>query len=101
VTAEDPPVRKKRNGEAQDPAGVNPNGPEHGTVASVPFMITQKMKAKLRARGYSDAELRAMTPEQAHGIAKDCDQCGYPGRLPVDGRFCSEGCKIEYARRGK
>ena len=34
--------------------------------ASVPFMITRRMKADLRARGFSDAQIRLMTPEQAH-----------------------------------
>ena len=39
---------------------------EPGTVASVPFMITRQMKADLKARGFSDAQIRKMTPGQAH-----------------------------------
>jgi hypothetical protein len=35
-------------------------------VASVPFMLTQEMKRRLRICGYSDAQIAAMTPEQAH-----------------------------------
>jgi hypothetical protein len=29
-------------------------------------MITRQMKADLKARGYSDAQIRTMTPQQAH-----------------------------------
>jgi hypothetical protein len=39
---------------------------EDGTVASVPFMLTQEIKRRLRICGYSDAEIAAMTPQQAH-----------------------------------
>jgi hypothetical protein len=39
---------------------------EDGTVASVPFMLTQEMKRRLRICGYSDAQIAAMTPQQAH-----------------------------------
>jgi putative DNA primase/helicase len=46
------------------------NGPEPETVASVPFMITWQMRADLRARGFTDAQIRAMTPEQAHECLK-------------------------------
>ena len=50
----------------------------------MPFMITQQMKADLRARGFSDAQIRLMTPEQAHahlaGAAERpperCAHCG-------------------------
>jgi putative DNA primase/helicase len=40
--------------------------PQAATVASVPFMITQEMKRRLRICGYSDAQIAAMTPQQAH-----------------------------------
>ncbi len=39
-------------------------GPE-GTVASVAFLITGAMKAKLRARGYSDEQIKEMTLAEA------------------------------------
>jgi hypothetical protein len=39
---------------------------EDGTVASVPFMLTQEIKRRLRICGYSDAEIATMTPQQAH-----------------------------------
>lgn len=38
------------------------------TTASMPFMITQGMKSELRALGHSDADISAMTPEQAHAV---------------------------------
>jgi hypothetical protein len=37
-------------------------------AASVPFMLTRAMKDGLRARGYSDEQIRNMTPEEAHDI---------------------------------
>jgi hypothetical protein len=45
---------------------TRPNGPEPQTIASVPFMITRQMRADLRARGFSDAQIGGMTPVQAH-----------------------------------
>jgi hypothetical protein len=45
---------------------TRPNGPEPGTVASGPFMITLQMRADLKARGFTDAQIRKMTPGQAH-----------------------------------
>jgi hypothetical protein len=39
---------------------------EDGTVASVPFMLTQEIKRRLRICGYSEQEIAAMTPQQAH-----------------------------------
>jgi hypothetical protein len=43
---------------------------EHGAprVASVPFMLTQDMKRRLRAHGYSDEEIAHLTPQQANEI---------------------------------
>src|SRR5574337_1312106 len=40
--------------------------PEAGTTASIPFMITQQMRADLRALGHTPAAIAGMTPEQAH-----------------------------------
>src|SRR5262249_48442467 len=34
----------------------------------IPLMITQKMKAELRARGYTNEEIRQLTPERAREI---------------------------------
>jgi hypothetical protein len=34
-------------------------------------MITRAMKAALRARGYTDADIRQMTPAEAHAHCKD------------------------------
>jgi hypothetical protein len=38
------------------------------TPASVPFMITQAQKTRLRDLGYADAVISAMTPEDAHRL---------------------------------
>ena len=38
------------------------------SVGRVPFMITSKMRAALRERGYSDADIEQLTPAQAHKI---------------------------------
>jgi hypothetical protein len=51
------------------PAGPDPLD-EHGAplAASVPFMLTQDRKRRLRAYGYSDEEIAHLTPQQAHEI---------------------------------
>jgi hypothetical protein len=36
--------------------------------ARVPFMITQAQKEALRAKGFEDDEIAAMTPAMAHGL---------------------------------
>jgi hypothetical protein len=38
------------------------------TVASVPFMLTQELKRRLRVCGYSDEQIARMTPQEAHNI---------------------------------
>ena len=47
-------------------ASSEPATKVEGTTASVPFMITAKMKADLAARGYSSDDIRNMTPMQAN-----------------------------------
>ena len=42
--------------------------PAPGTVASIPFMITKAMKARLRDLGKTDAEIAALTPAEAHAL---------------------------------
>jgi hypothetical protein len=44
------------------------NTEQPATPASVPFMITQAQKARLRDVGYSDAVISAMTPEDARRL---------------------------------
>lgn len=39
-----------------------------GEVASVPFMITRRMEASLKERGYSQGDIDKLTPQQAHDI---------------------------------
>lgn len=46
------------------PAPVAPQSPA-AQQQGVPTMITQAMKAQLRERGYTDANIRGMTPQQA------------------------------------
>jgi hypothetical protein len=41
---------------------------KEGTVASVPFMLTQEIKRRLRILGYGDQDVARMTPQQAHAI---------------------------------
>jgi hypothetical protein len=63
-----------------------PREPPPGTVASVPFLIPEARKARLRARGYAESDLRHMSPQQALDLDQDtpstsltagpCWQCG-------------------------
>jgi RecA-family ATPase len=62
---EGPPPSEGKQGKEQPSAG------ESDTVASVPVMITRAMKARLRARGYSDGQIANMRPKQAHDILAD------------------------------
>jgi len=41
------------------------------TTASVPFMITQQQKEKLRGLGYTEQRIWKMKPEDAHAILKE------------------------------
>jgi hypothetical protein len=41
------------------------------TIASVSFMITQQQKEMLRELGYTEEQIREMTPENAHTILKE------------------------------
>src|SRR6516225_8065709 len=43
-------------------SGPGPN------ISGIPFLITQKMKTALRARGLTDEEIAQLTPKQAHEI---------------------------------
>jgi hypothetical protein len=49
------------------PSSVLYQGPP-GASASVPFMMTQETKRRLRICGYSDAQIAGMTPQAAHNI---------------------------------
>jgi len=44
-----------------------------GTAASVPFMITQAMRDKLRENGASDDDIRNMTPAEAQSYINDLE----------------------------
>jgi putative DNA primase/helicase len=58
----DPPVKVPDLG----PDPLDENGAPR--AASVPFMLTQDMKRRLRAYDYSDEEIAHLTPQQAHEI---------------------------------
>jgi hypothetical protein len=52
-----------------DEDGRDANCPtQTGRVASVPFMLTNEMKRRLRICGYSDEQIAHLTPQQAHEI---------------------------------
>jgi|GEM_PF-1206933 hypothetical protein len=58
--------------EAREPAankGVETDA-SGNEAASVPFMITQAMREKLRELGLSEEDIRNMTPEEAHEYLK-------------------------------
>jgi hypothetical protein len=55
------------NGGASPPVPTDISGIEP-TVGSVPFMLTQEVKRRLRIYGYSDEQIAHLTPQQAHQI---------------------------------
>jgi hypothetical protein len=61
------PVEQQAEPEAK-PAMAKSDALPSITVASVPFMITTAMKAKLRGIGCADEAIAGMTPAQAHEI---------------------------------
>ncbi len=59
------------SGQAAEPSTSPAAGgsqPDHGTVASIPVMITQAMKRDLRARGLGDGDIAKLTPQEAHDV---------------------------------
>jgi hypothetical protein len=61
----------------QGPDGLDEHGAPQdqgppGASASVPFMMTQETKRRLRICGYSDAQIAGMTPQAAHNILGQC-----------------------------
>ena len=61
-----PKAETLKKGKAAAETAPGPVAKVEGATASVPFMITAKMKADLAARGYSSEDIRNMTPKQAH-----------------------------------
>ena len=47
---------------------------DHMTDSGIAFMITGAMKAALRARGFNDADIENLTPEDAHKILLTPDE---------------------------
>jgi len=60
------------------PQAPQDQGPP-GASASVPFMMTQETKRRLRICGYSDAQIAGMTPQAAHNILGQWAPHGEPG----------------------
>lgn len=60
--------------------GLKPIGltkPPAGKGTSISLMITREQRAALRERGFTDDEIRSMTPAQAHahlGISSSADE---------------------------
>src|SRR5262245_10775691 len=63
---------------AKDPNSYYLEGPAEPTPpdSGIPFMITAAMKERLRACGYSDDDIRNMSPQQAHEILSPGDGGG-------------------------
>jgi N12 class adenine-specific DNA methylase len=55
--------------------------PTPAATASVPFMVTRAMQEQLRARGYDQAAIDALTPADAHAILSQPD-ASTPAELP-------------------
>ncbi len=60
-------VRETPKGQATVSAVAN-------TTVSVPFMITQAMREKLRSYGASDEDIKSMTPEEAQSYIADFEK---------------------------
>jgi hypothetical protein len=66
--------KMQRRARAVEPGGEAPisQAPkvteESSQSGGIPFMITQDMKARLRAAGLSEEEIRNMSPQQAHDL---------------------------------
>jgi hypothetical protein len=65
--------------------------PAATTSQGIPFMVTNTMKAELRARGISDEQIRNMTPQQAWetlnapgSLAREPGESPLPAAQPAD-----------------
>ena len=50
-------------------------------MSGIPFMVTSAMKTALRARGFVDADIELLTPEDAHKILMTPDERAVRGFL--------------------
>jgi hypothetical protein len=89
------PRRRSRNSAAQ-PSDRSAQASDHSQpfcqAASVPFMITHAMKAELRGRGFTDDQIRNMTPAQAHEAVRN-----QPPINPTDDPEQPSGCDLSAA----
>jgi len=60
-----PPDVAAASGRLSNPEVTPEVTPTPGATASVPFMITRAMKAELAKKGYTPADIKTMTPDQA------------------------------------
>jgi hypothetical protein len=67
---------------AEAPDALNAREYPAPTQASVPFMITNSMKAQLKAKGNSTKAIKAMTPAQAHAAL--AENSGQQDKGPID-----------------
>ena len=68
-----PPTSIPRVPDVTMPTALPPRAPTvppppPTNTASVPFMITRQMTADLKARGFNDAQINAMSPTDAHNV---------------------------------
>ena len=67
-------------GEPIDPAPsvASVGAPLPGSGGGMPFVMTNAMKAALRGRGTTDADIERMTPGDAHKLITGADEPGSP-----------------------
>ncbi len=77
TTAADVAAAQQAAPPAPEGAAAEP-APAGASSASVPVMITRQMEADLRALGHTQAEINAMTPQQANDILRQQPQVAPP-----------------------
>jgi len=60
-------------------------------MTGIPFVITNRHKEQLRAKGYTNDQIKQMTPEQVHGI---------PGNGRNEIHMNALDIALDYIRRG-
>ena len=100
-----PPAAQSADGETGAP--IPETVPAATTPQGIPFMVTNAMKAELRARGVSDEQIGNMTPQQAwetlnapgpvsERSAPDDEEPGAPGRLDAAPEGTPEGAAARH-----
>ena len=60
------------------PSVASVGAPLPGSGGGMPFVMTNAMKAALRRRGITDADIERMTPGDAHKLIAGADEPGTP-----------------------